>query len=156
MVGMPQASASSTTMPSVSSWLKKAEDLCDAYCGADAFAFLSHEETEGIVVLEALACGIPTIVRDIPVYANWLEDGKSVYKAANVNQFEAKLRDMLNGHLPSLKEGGMAVAEARSLGQIGQALCRIYASGGFLDAAKADPAGQPRPHKDKQTARKGA
>ena len=133
-----------------------AEDLCDAYCGADAFAFLSHEETEGIVVLEALACGIPTIVRDIPVYANWLEDGKSVYKAANVNQFEAKLRDMLSGHLPSLKEGGMAVAEARSLSQIGQALCRIYASGGFLDAAKADPAGQARPHKDRQTARKGA
>ena len=116
-----------------------AEELCDAYCGADAFAFMSHEETEGIVVLEALACGIPTIVRDIPVYDNWLEDGKSVYKAATVDQFEAKLRDMLSGHLPSLREGGLAVAEARSLGQIGQALCRIYAAGGFLDAAKAAP-----------------
>ena len=34
----------------------------------------------------------------------------------------------------------MAVAEARSLGQIGQALCRIYASGGFLDAAMTAPA----------------
>ncbi len=113
-----------------------AEELCDAYCGADAFVFLSHEETEGIVVLEALACGIPTLVRDIPVYANWLEDGKSVYKAATLDQFENKLRDILNGHLPSLREGGLAVAEARSLRQIGQALCRIYASGGFLDAAK--------------------
>lgn len=116
-----------------------AEELCDAYCGADAFAFLSYEETEGIVVLEALACGIPTIVRDIPVYANWLVDGKSVYKAASTGEFEEKLRDMLSGHLPSLQAGGMAVAEARSLGQIGQALCRIYAAGGFLDAAKACP-----------------
>jgi 1,2-diacylglycerol-3-alpha-glucose alpha-1,2-glucosyltransferase len=26
-----------------------------AYCGADSFVILSHEETEGIVVLEALA-----------------------------------------------------------------------------------------------------
>ena len=116
-----------------------AEELCDAYCGADAFAFLSYEETEGIVVLEALACGIPTIVRDIPVYANWLVDGKSVYKAASTGEFEEKLRDMLSGHLPSLQAGGMAVAEARSLGQIGQALCRIYAAGGFLDAARACP-----------------
>lgn len=116
-----------------------AEELCDAYCGADVFAFLSHEETEGIVVLEALACGIPTIVRDIPVYDNWLEDGKSVYKAADLEGFETKIRQMLEGHLPSLREGGMAVAEARSLGQIGEALCRIYASGGFLDAARTSP-----------------
>ena len=116
-----------------------ADELCDAYCGADVFAFLSHEETEGIVVLEALACGIPTLVRDIPVYDNWLEDGKSVYKASSLEEFASKLRDMLDGHLPSLREGGMAVAEARSLRQIGQALCRIYASGGFLDAAKMSP-----------------
>ena len=67
-----------------------------------------------------------------------------------MDQFEARLRDMLCGHLPSLKEGGMAVAEARSLGQIGQALCRIYASGGFLDAAMTAPA------TDTHTARKRA
>ena len=44
------------------------EELRDAYCGCDVFAFLSREETEGIVVLEALACGVPTVLRDIPVY----------------------------------------------------------------------------------------
>ena len=44
------------------------EELRDAYCGADVFAFLSLEETEGIVVLEALSCGIPVVLRDIPVY----------------------------------------------------------------------------------------
>ena len=114
--------------------------LFAGYVGAEELcAFLSHEETEGIVVLEALACGIPTIVRDIPVYDNWLEDGKSVYKAADLSGFETKIRQMLEGHLPSLREGGMAVAEARSLTQIGEALCRIYASGGFLDAARTSP-----------------
>ena len=115
------------------------ETLREAYCGADVFAFMSHEETEGIVVLEALACGIPTVVRDIPVYDNWLQDGRSVYKAATLDQFESRLKDMLAGHLPSLKDGGMAVAEARSLRQIGQGLCRIYASSGFLEAAKTSP-----------------
>ena len=116
-----------------------ADELRDAYCGADAFVFLSHQETEGISVLEALACGTPTIVRDIPVYDNWLEDGKSVYKAGSLGQFAQELQDLLAGHLPSLREGGLAVAQARSLYQIGQALCRIYASSGLLDAARTTP-----------------
>lgn len=44
------------------------------------FCFMSHEETEGIVVLEALACCIPVLVRDIPVYEDWLADGKNVLR----------------------------------------------------------------------------
>jgi len=46
--------------------------LRDAYCGADVFCFLSHEETEGIVVLEAMACGTRAVLRDIPIYREWL------------------------------------------------------------------------------------
>ena len=114
-----------------------AEDLCDAYCGADAFAFLSHEETEGIVVLEALACGTPTLLRDIPVYNGWLKDGESVYMDTDLDGFEEKLNAMLDGTLPPLTAGGHAVADSRSLRAIGEALCRIYEENGFLDAAKA-------------------
>ena len=40
------------------------ERLREAYQGADVFAFLSHEETEGIVVLEALACGTQVLCYD--------------------------------------------------------------------------------------------
>lgn len=118
-----------------------AETLCDAYCGADAFAFLSHEETEGIVVLEALACGTPTIVRDIPVYESWLEDGVSVYKAADLDGFETTLDRLLEGELPVLRQGGLAVAQARSLRTIGRRLCEIYEQCGFLQAAQALPDG---------------
>ena len=78
-------------------------------------------------------------MRDIPVYDNWLEEGKSVYKASSTGLFARKLEDLLAGHLPSLREGGLAVAQARSLYQIGQALCRIYASSGLLEAAKTTP-----------------
>ena len=62
-------------------------ELKEAYCGADAFAFFSYEETEGIVVLEALACEVPVVVRDIPVYEGWLEDGVQVYKATDTKNF---------------------------------------------------------------------
>jgi 1,2-diacylglycerol-3-alpha-glucose alpha-1,2-glucosyltransferase len=100
--------------------------LRDAYCGADAFVFMSHEETEGIVVLEALACGTPALLRDIPVYEGWLQDGKEVYKARETEEFQEILTRMLSGELPSLVQAGRAVAEERSLEAMGRKLQQIY------------------------------
>ena len=102
------------------------EELREAYQGADVFAFLSHEETEGIVVLEALACGIPTVLRDIPVYGGWLNHGENVYKASNNDEFQQIVSDLLAKTLPDLTSAGRAVAESRSLEQVGRRLKDIY------------------------------
>ena len=102
------------------------ERLREAYCGADLFAFMSHEETEGIVVLEALACGIPTVVRDIPVYEGWLKDGKNIYKASNTDEFQQKVVGILKGTLPDLTGAGRRVAEDRSMAAIGERLREVY------------------------------
>ena len=102
------------------------EELRDAYCGADVFAFMSHEETEGIVVLEALACGIPTVIRDIPVYDGWLCHAQNIYKASNQVEFQQYVSGLLDGELPDLTAAGCAVAEARSLEQVGTRLREIY------------------------------
>ena len=102
------------------------EELREAYQGADVFAFLSHEETEGIVVLEALACGVPTVLRDIPVYDGWLEDGENVYKTSDNDGFQRIVEGLLDGSLPDLTEAGRAVAESRSLEQVGKRLKEIY------------------------------
>lgn len=101
-------------------------DLRDAYCGADLFAFLSQEETEGIVVLEALACGTPTLLRDIPVYNGWLRDGEQVYMASNTGMFVQKAVNILNGALPPLTEAAIATAESRSMYATGEKLREIY------------------------------
>lgn len=101
--------------------------LRDAYCGADAFVFCSREETEGIVVLEALACQTPTLVRDIPVYGGWLRDGENVHKASSVEQFCTKLAALLDGTLPDCTAAGRATACRRSLAAVGRQLCRVYA-----------------------------
>ena len=100
--------------------------LREAYCGADVFAFLSHEETEGIVVLEALACGIPTVLRDIPVYEGWLEHGKSVYKTSCLDGIQQIVEGLLDRTLPDLTQAGRAVAESRSLEAVGLRLQAIY------------------------------
>ena len=102
------------------------ERLREAYQGADVFAFLSHEETEGIVVLEALACGIPTVLRDIPVYDGWLEDRKTVYKASNPGEFQRIVMDLLAGTVPDLTAAGRQAAEERSLETVGERLKDIY------------------------------
>ena len=102
------------------------QELRCAYAGSDLFCFMSHEETEGIVVLEALACKIPVLVRDIPVYADWLADGVNVYKASDTDEFVSTARDMLNGSLPDLTGQGQKVARERSFPEIAGRLKDIY------------------------------
>ena len=119
------------------------ERLREAYQGADVFAFLSHEETEGIVVLEALACGIPTVLRDIPVYDGWLEDGKNIYKASNTDEFQRIVMGLLAGDLPDLTAAGRRTAEERSLEAVGERLKDIYRQERILPPL---PASLPRRH----------
>lgn len=101
-------------------------DLRDAYCGSDLFLFLTNEETEGIVLLEALASKIPILVRDIPVYENWLSDGETVYKGINNYDFKEKIYQILEGILPEITENGYRIAQQRDLKVIGRLLMNIY------------------------------
>lgn len=102
------------------------EELRYAYQGSDLFCFMSHEETEGIVVLEALACEIPVLVRDIPVYADWLENGVNVYKAASTDEFVCMAEKIVNGRLPDLTKQGRKTAEERALPEIADKMAWIY------------------------------
>ncbi|MGH9041698.1 MAG: MSMEG_0565 family glycosyltransferase [Acidimicrobiia bacterium] len=51
------------------------EELGGWYGAADAFAFPSVKEGFGLVVLEAMAAGLPVVATDIPVFAEYLTDG---------------------------------------------------------------------------------
>ena len=42
------------------------EDLADAYCAMDVFVFASLSETQGVVLLEAMAAGVPVVAVDAP------------------------------------------------------------------------------------------
>lgn len=110
------------------------EELVKAYSGADLFLFPTLEETEGIVLLEALASEIPTLIRDIPIYEGWFQDGKNVYKASNVDEFEIKMKKILEGELPNLTKEGYKVAKERDIKNIGKQLKELYES--ILDKNK--------------------
>lgn len=97
-----------------------------AYASADVFFFPSYEETEGIVVLEALAARCQVIVRDIGVYDPWLEDGISCYKGTDNASFTHLISACIEHEMPATVEGGYKVAEARSIHEIGLQLKEIY------------------------------
>ena len=101
-------------------------EVRDAYLGADLFLFMTHEETEGIVLLEALAAKIPTLVRDIPIYEDWFEDGKDVYKAKTMDEFETKIEGILENKLPNLTEEGYKMAKERDIKEVGKQLKQVY------------------------------
>lgn len=102
-----------------------ADQVRDAYAGADLFCFMSHEETEGIVVLEALASGTPSLVRDIPVYDPWLPEGEIVHKARNLREFETKARAILAGEAPDLTRAAVARMQRHSFDAVADRLLAI-------------------------------
>mgnify|MGYP006274504221 CR=1 FL=1 len=56
------------------------EDIRGAFAAGDIFFFPTHNENEGMALLEAMAAGAAPVVRDIPTF-EWLEDGTDCLKA---------------------------------------------------------------------------
>lgn len=99
--------------------------LREAYSGSDLYIFPTFEETEGIVLLEALSTKADIIIRDIEIYKN-LKEGENIYKAKDIDEFYKKIKWILEGKLPSLKEKAYLLAKEKSLENVGERLKKIY------------------------------
>lgn len=100
-----------------------------AYHEAVCLFFPSYEETEGIVVLEALATHCPLLIRDIGVYKPWLSDGINCHMAKDNQGFIANLKKLIEeGEDQKILEQGYKVAEDRDLAKVGEELKKAYQS----------------------------
>lgn len=99
--------------------------LREAYSGSDLYIFPTFEETEGIVLLEALATKADIIIRDIEIYKN-LKEGENIYKAKDFDEFYEKIKLIMEGDLPSVKEKAYDLAKEKSLENVGKKLKKIY------------------------------
>ena len=100
-------------------------ELREAYAGCDLYIFPTKEETEGIVLLEALAMKTKTIVSDIPIYDS-LKDGVNIYKAKGVDEFERKIKSIISGEALDLTGEGYKLAKDREIKKIGLKLKKVY------------------------------
>ena len=101
-------------------------EIKDALSGCDLYLFPTLEETEGIPIIEACACKTKALIRDIPIFEGWLEDGVNVYKAKDLDGFEDKIKKILNNELPDLTEKAYEVAKERDLKIVGEKLKEVY------------------------------
>lgn len=97
-----------------------------AYMDSDLFFFPSYEETEGIVVLEALAAKCPVLVRDIGVYEDWLVDNVSCYKGKDNNDFMTKIKAFFDQQCVDTRENAYHLAQERTLEKVGLELKNLY------------------------------
>ena len=95
-----------------------------ALSGANLYLFPTLEETEGIPIIEALSSKIPTLIRDIPIFEEYPND--AVYKARNVDEFEEKIKLILEGKLPNLTNNGYKLAKKKDLKVVGEELAKTY------------------------------
>jgi 1,2-diacylglycerol-3-alpha-glucose alpha-1,2-glucosyltransferase len=103
------------------------DDKRRAFAMGDVFFSPSHQETQGMSVLEAAYCGLPIVVRDIPVF-EYLTHGETCLKASTTDGLVAAVSRLLED--PALREelGGAAQAWARThtLDRVGRELRAVY------------------------------
>lgn len=72
-------------------------DIANVYADADLFVFASRTETQGMVLLEALASGIPVVAVNDEAFENVIKIGKTGYLVKpDEDLFADKTHDLLN------------------------------------------------------------
>jgi glycosyltransferase involved in cell wall biosynthesis len=83
--------------PAVRSWVRDPppnvtftgwiEDVREAYAASDVFCFPTKMENQGIAILEAMACGKPVVLRDLPVFEEFYTDGEDCLTCGTLAEF---------------------------------------------------------------------
>ena len=99
-------------------------ELPDAYASADAMAFTSRSETQGLVLAEALAAGLPVVAVDTPQTRDVLGSAGRIVPP-DPFAVAAALRQALDD--PSRPREGAAAARRFDAAEIGDRILAVYA-----------------------------
>ncbi|MFP4589977.1 MAG: glycosyltransferase family 4 protein [Halobacteriales archaeon] len=104
------------------------DDKRGAFGAGDIFFFPTHEENQGIVVLEAMACGRPVVLRDIPVVDEYTTDGDDCLRASDLDGFVTAIDRLADDPTLAERVGERARerAMAHRLEAVGEDLHRVY------------------------------
>ncbi|MFW9865349.1 MAG: glycosyltransferase family 4 protein [Candidatus Thorarchaeota archaeon] len=104
------------------------EDIVAAYSGGDIFCFPSYYEGEGIAIFEAISCGLPIVIRDLPVYDGRFFDGKNCLKARNNKEFINQINYLIDNpsECKRIAENGLNTAKEFDIKKTGEQIYDIY------------------------------
>jgi len=108
----------------------KSQNIQDVYRDASVFVFASSTETQGLVLPEALASGVPSVVVDDPAF-ECIEDGKNGFRVhKNENEFAKKTLSIIeDSKLASqMSEYACTSAQELSVARTVDSLEEIYFS----------------------------
>ena len=113
------------------------------YQAGDAFVCASQSETQGLTYFEALACGLPAIVRADPCLDGVVEDGVNGWQWKDAAGFHAALEAFCAGGevRERLRAGALATAERYSAPRFAAQALEVYEKA--LDRRSRIPGGLP-------------
>ncbi|MFY9399444.1 MAG: glycosyltransferase [Desulfomonilia bacterium] len=101
------------------------------YCAlGDVFVFTSRSETQGMVILEAMAAGMPVVAVRSSGIDDIVQDGFNGYKTPqDTERWSARVEELLvdNGLRERLSKNARKFAAAYSIERFGQEMSRVYA-----------------------------
>jgi glycosyltransferase involved in cell wall biosynthesis len=123
-------------------YLDRETELLDCYRSADVFTFASRTETQGLVLLEAMALGVPVVSTAVMGTIDIVSPERGALKAEeNVEDFSAKVSRLLSDKALREKTGieGREYAETWSAPATARRVADIYQGviDGFESAAMA-------------------
>jgi glycosyltransferase involved in cell wall biosynthesis len=103
------------------------------YHMADLYLSPSHVDGSSVSLMEALACGIPCLVSDIPANQEWVTEGENgwLFRDGNVDDLAGRILAAMNQRekLPQIGVAGRRTAEKRAdWKKNSEALMNVYRS----------------------------
>jgi 1,2-diacylglycerol 3-alpha-glucosyltransferase len=111
----------------------KGRDLVNAYASMDVFAFASQSETQGMVMVEAMAAGAPVVAVDASGVREVVQDGVNGRKLAVEDQdlfcsALAWIADLPESGRKTLSKNARKTARGMSIGISADKLASVYGS----------------------------
>src|SRR3989338_1033300 len=108
------------------------DEIKDYYNAADLFVFASYTDTQGIVIIEAMACGLPVVALKDDAFSDMIADGKNSFMVNKQSEkiFAQKVNQLLGDKELYRKFSSAAIKQAAAFSKENMAkkLISVYKS----------------------------